>query len=143
MVLRVAAGGLTDFNYFQLVCKHDKKSVNYEVKMSQFIIQEAEDIDMDHEEEEDKEESSNFIDDETNFLDQEPSNYGSILPSKTKKKEKTTNVTLSYEEAIKINRHLHEKLMGPDPENFVNEFVPKELDEFKIWEKELLSLKIP
>ena len=78
--------------------------------MSQLIIQEAEDIDMDNEEEEEgKEESSNFIDDETNFLDQEPSNYRSILPTNTEKEP--TNVTLSYEEAIKIYLHLNEKLM--------------------------------
>ena len=41
--------------------------------MSQFIIQEAEDINIlykNEEEEEDNEESINFIDEKTNFLDQ-------------------------------------------------------------------------
>ena len=79
----------------------------------------------------------NFTGDKINFLDQEPSNYRGILPTKTEKEP--TNVT--YEEAIKINRHLDDELNGSDPENFVKEFVPNELDEFKNWDKIIIQFE--
>ena len=93
--------------------------------MSEFIDDEAEDVDMhlNDENEDDmyeRENDVNFTDDETGFVDQNPSDY------------RLKNVELSYEEALLVDRSEFE---CSDPKNFVTEerdFTP-EFSEFKGW----------
>ena len=90
----------------------------------------------DNENEELNVESDNFIDNETNFTDQEPSNYRNLL---TYEEAPPKNVTLSYEEAIKLNQD-DEFYKCSDSENFVKESPPKrEFDEFKGWNERIVK----
>ena len=105
--------------------------------MSGFIISEAVDKDADmiksdNENEENimDEESNNLIDDETEFSDQEPSNYRGGL----------ANVTSPYEESLAIYMADYaDDDECSDPANFVfgDDSPPPDFCEFKSWEKRL------
>ena len=72
------------------------------------------------------EESNNFIDDETEFSDQEPSNYRDL----------PVNVTLTYEEAMALSDY--DVSECSDPENFVfGKYSPPDFCEFNGWEKRI------
>ena len=113
-------------------------------KISDFIIHEADaaaDADMfsdnDNEEFIDNHESdNNFIDDKTEFLDQEPSNYRSA-------NVEPIYVTLSHEEAMKIDISDYADSECSDPENVVHEStsIHKDVCEFQEWEERIQKFK--
>ena len=110
--------------------------------MSKFIINAAEDADMvsdddEQEEHSDGENDLNFIGHETNFKDQEPSNYRSLLVNQEPPPE---NVTVSYEEVMALSdtEYCNE---CSDQENFVNIHHPNgNLMNFKGGMKGLINL---
>ena len=67
-----------------------------------------------------------FIDDDTNFLDQGPSNY------------RLTNVSLNYEKVL-ADKNNREGFECSDPENYVHnsckELFTPEINDFNGWEK--------
>ena len=113
--------------------------------MSQFIINEAWNADpfseeeKEEEEEEEEEENnaqeSNFIDDNTIFSDQAPSDYRQVASVLNLEQEDPPfeNVELTYEESMKIADELKEE-WGDD---FFSEPIHEEDDETKGWEKRI------
>ena len=107
--------------------------------MSKFIINAAEDADMvsDDDEQEEHSDGENdliFIGHETNFKDQEPSNYRSLLVNQEPPPE---NVTVSYEEVMALSdtEYCNE---CSDQENFVKHSPPEwEFNEFQGWNERI------
>ena len=83
-----------------------------------------------------QESDNNFIDDKTEFTNQEPSDYRSA-------NVELINVTLSHEEAMEIDISDYAGGECSDSENFVNEFtsIHKEICEFHGWEERIQKFK--